>query len=56
MWEQGLGSIHVDLGGIDISSSAIWNSVSISGDLIKNTVSCFKISFWSIIPGKNSNF
>lgn len=56
MWEQGLGSIQVDLGGIVTLSSAIWNSVYISGCLTKKTISCWYIYCWSIIPGTYFSF
>ena len=56
IWEHGLGSIQVDLGGIEPSSSANWNRVSISGALIMKIVSCLRISAGLMIPGKNSNF
>jgi hypothetical protein len=36
--EQGLGSIQVDLGGMVTLSSAIWNSVSISGCRTKKMI------------------
>jgi hypothetical protein len=41
MWEHGLGSIQVDLGGMVTLSSAIWKRVSISGCLTKKTISCW---------------
>lgn len=56
MCEHGLGSIHVDFGGIFTSASAISKRVSILGYLTKNTISYSNMYPCSMIPGMYLSF